>query len=67
MMNVYFEASGNLITAANDGKVDIRCESDKTDIRDTENLDDFISRHGGLEATAEYLKECYRAKPWGLS
>lgn len=58
---IEFEGGGNFITArAASGDVLIRCNFEYTDCRETEPLDDFVARHGGAEATAEYLKQCYR-------
>jgi hypothetical protein len=37
----------------------IRCDTDKTDIGNTEHLDTFIHRHGGADEVVEYLKESY--------
>lgn len=58
-MNIYFEAGGNFITAAEGGDVKIRCNFGMTDCRDDEPLPDFVKRHGGAEKTAEYLTEQY--------
>ncbi|EPF1380273.1 TPA: hypothetical protein ACXI4C_004532 [Pseudomonas aeruginosa] len=60
-MKIEFENGANFITARKDnGTVEIRCQFHLTDCRDTEALDAFVLRHGGPEATAEYLKQCYR-------
>jgi hypothetical protein len=37
----------------------VQCNFRYTDCRETENLDDFIKRHGGLEKTIQYLKAAY--------
>lgn len=58
-MNIYFESGGNFITAAEGSAVKIRCNFSMTDCRDDEPLDDFVTRHGGAEQTAEYLSEQY--------
>lgn len=59
---IYFESSGQYITAAESPmrNVHIRCDSCLTDLRDTEALDAFVARHGGPHVATEYLKECYR-------
>jgi hypothetical protein len=60
-MKIEFESGANFITARYDnGTVEIRCQFRLTDCRDNEALDGFVQRHGGPEATAEYLKQCYR-------
>ena len=61
---VYFGSNGNFITAAVNAtsKVYIRCPSDWTDISDDEDLNVFIARHGGVDATAEYLLTQYTNK-----
>lgn len=61
-MEIYFEAGGNYITAADERgkKVAIRCNFEFTDCGNQENLDNFVERHGGPEATVAYLKDCYR-------
>lgn len=61
-MTVFFENTATFITAADAaGNVVIRCNFRLTDCRDDEPLDNFVARHGGEAATAEYLKQCYRA------
>ena len=61
MTTIEFEAGGNFIAAREaSGNVLIRCHFEDTDCRDSEPLDDFVARHGGAEATAEYLQQCYR-------
>lgn len=61
-MKIEFESGANFITARHDsGSVEIRCPFRLTDCGDAEPLDAFVQRHGGPEATAEYLKERYRA------
>jgi hypothetical protein len=60
-MQIEFESGANFITARNDdGSVEIRCQFRLTDCGDAESLDAFVQRHGGPEATAEYLKQRYR-------
>ena len=56
-MKIYFERGRRFITAAveNEHQVIIRCPSDYTDIGDDEDLNVFIVRHGGAEATKLYL------------
>jgi hypothetical protein len=61
-VKINFENDARYITAYGDnGKVEIRCRFEVTDCGETENLDSFTTRHGGVDATAEYLKECHRA------
>lgn len=67
-MRIYFENGGQFITAAQNGqfaqaggRVTIRCNFEYTDCGESENLDDFVARHGGELATEEYLKDQYRA------
>lgn len=62
-MKIEFESGANFITARQEnGTVEIRCQFRLTDCRDNEALDGFVQRHGGPEATAEYLKQCYRSQ-----
>jgi len=64
-MKIYFENSGEFITAAHDGmfckenKVTIRCNFKYTDCGETETLEQFVERHGGEIDTEMYLKEQY--------
>lgn len=61
-MKIDFENDARYITAyRDDGKVEIRCRFEATDCGEAENLDRFTARHGGADATAEYLKKCHRA------
>lgn len=60
-MNIEFESGANFITAKdNDGSVIIRCGFFQTDCGESESLDSFVKRHGGVAATVQYLKESYR-------
>lgn len=62
-MKIYFENTATFITAARaDGAVVIRCNFNLTDCGDNESLEAFVARHGGENATAEYLQDCYRQK-----
>ena len=61
-MKIYFEHSGQFITAADDEGVYVRCNFRLTDCREDEALDSFVTRHGGEESAAEYLSACYAAK-----
>lgn len=56
---VIFEACGQYVTALSDDGVLVRCLSDNTDLRNTEPLDGFVARHGGLAGVTDYLKECH--------
>lgn len=66
-MEIYFENSGQFITARHNGqltpkecgRVTIRCNFEYTDCGESESLDNFVARHDGELATEEYLKECY--------
>lgn len=59
-MNIDFEDCGFYITATDGDRVVIRCHSAATDLSDSEPLHGFVRRHGGPEATAEYLARCHR-------
>lgn len=58
-MKIEFEGGANFITAREGGAVVIRCNFHLTDCGENEALDAFVARHDGVEATAEYLKQCY--------
>lgn len=61
-MRLEFENTATFITAFNaDGSCAIRCIFGHTDCGYDESLDAFVLRHGGAEATAEYLKACHQA------
>ena len=58
-MNVFFEDCGRWISFKDSaGKVIIRCKTSATDIGYEESLDNFVARHGGVEAAIGYVREC---------
>ena len=59
---IELETGAAFITARSAGTVLIRCNFERTDCRDDEHLDAFVQRHGGVDATVEYLKQCYRTQ-----
>lgn len=60
-MKIEFEHGGVFITARDDkGAVVVRCQFKLTDCRPNEPLDVFTNRHGGPEATSQYLQSCLR-------
>ena len=58
-MQIFFENTSTCIAAKNeDEHIIVRCPFSKTDCGEDESLDIFVVRHGGPEATAQYLKIC---------
>ena len=59
-VTIEFESGANFITARDSGTVLIRCNFKLTDCGENEALDAFVARHGGADASVEYLQQCYR-------
>lgn len=57
-MTIRFESDGYFIAVSSDDKVICRVATDATDIGMTESLSDFVCRHGGIDATLEYMRSC---------
>jgi hypothetical protein len=56
---VCFETSDFLAVHVENNLV-LRCAIDLTDLGMQESLDDFLTRHGGSEATASYMRQLLR-------
>lgn len=59
-VRIEFEGANFLTARDADDRVVIRCQCDFTDLGETEPLENFIERNGGVEGTASYLIDCYR-------
>lgn len=57
---IELESCGRFITARLGNGVTISCKLSLTDCGESELLDAFVARHGGPDATADYLLGCYR-------
>jgi hypothetical protein len=51
-----FESCGLIIVVRHRDQVVLRCRSRSTDLGDTEDLFDFVQRHGGQDEALKYLK-----------
>lgn len=59
-MEISFENDGDFLVMRKDFKVICRVRTDDTDIGEQEQLPSFVIRHGGIDATLDYMKACLK-------
>ena len=56
-MTLSFESDGDYLAMSRDERVICRVRTDMTDLGDHEDLSGFVRRHGGIDATLDYMKD----------